>query len=104
MQVTAIAPLGSLARDKDLVVEYDDSERPGGHREDQLNLQSTDEQIKQIKAGMAITRSSDQVSLLKAQYDVRRAELDVKKNDILAPIDAKRTFWPWTRQAGRWTR
>jgi HlyD family secretion protein len=90
VQVTSLAPIGSLAREKDLVVEYDDSERLASLEEFQLTVQSTDEQIKSAKAQQAIQDSRDQVDLLKAKYDVRRAELDVKKSDVSAEIDKKK--------------
>src|SRR5213083_3819569 len=46
VQVTKLAPLGSLAKEKDLIVEFDDSERQSTLEENKLSLQSVDEQIK----------------------------------------------------------
>ncbi len=92
VQVTSLAPLGSLAKEKDLIVEYDDSERQAALEEAQLSVQSVDEQIKQAKADLAIQQSKDQVQLLKTRYDVRRAELEVKRNDIIDAIDAKKNL------------
>lgn len=92
IQVTELAPAGALAKEKDLVVEYDDSERQAALEEDQLAVQSVDEQIKKAKADLAIQQSQDQVDLLKARYDVRRAELEVKRNPIIDAIDAKKNI------------
>jgi hypothetical protein len=92
VQVTDLAPVGSLAKEKDLVVEYDDSERQSTLEEDRLSVQSVDEQIKKAKADLAITQSQDAVTLLKTRYNVRRAELDVQSNPILAEIDAKKNI------------
>src|SRR5215510_13666363 len=92
VQVTELAPLGSLAKEKDLIVEYDDSERLAALEEAQLSVQSVDEQIKQAKADLAIQQSKDQVQLLTTRYDVRRAELEVKRNDIIDAIDAKKNL------------
>ncbi|MBS1854535.1 MAG: HlyD family efflux transporter periplasmic adaptor subunit [Acidobacteria bacterium] len=90
VQVTDLAPMGSLAREKDLIVEYDDSERQSALEEARLSVQSVDEQIKKAKADLAIQQSQDQVTLLRTRYNVRRAELDVKRNPILAEIDGKK--------------
>jgi hypothetical protein len=90
VQVTALAPIGALARQKDLVVEYDDSERLAALEEARLDVQSVDENIKKARTDLAIQESQDQVALLKAKYDVRRAELEVKKNDLIDVIDAKK--------------
>ena len=49
-----------------------------------------DEQIKKAKADLAIQQSQDAVTLLKTRYDVRRAELEVQRNPIIAEIDGKK--------------
>jgi multidrug resistance efflux pump len=90
VQVTDLAPVGSLAKEKDLIVEYDDSERQSNLEEDKISLQSVDEQIKKAKADLAITQSQDQVTLLRTRYNVRRAELDVQRNPILSEVDGKK--------------
>ena len=92
VQVTKIAPLGSLARDKDLIVEFDDSERRASLEETQLEVDQIDEQIKKAQADLSISDSQDQVNLLKARYGVRRAELEVQRNELLAAIDAKKNL------------
>src|SRR5690349_12351650 len=92
VQVTALAPVGALAREKDLIVEYDDSERLAALEEARLSVQSVDEQIKKAKADLGIQESQDQVTLLKTRYDVRRAELEVQRNPIIDAIDAKKNI------------
>src|SRR5215467_1951846 len=88
VQVTDLAPVGSLAKEKDLIVEYDDSERQSNLEESRLSVQSVDEQIKKAKADLAITQSQDAVTLLRTRYNVRRAELDVQRNPTISEIDA----------------
>jgi multidrug resistance efflux pump len=90
VQVTALAPAGSLAREKDLIVEYDDSERLAALDEDQMALQQTDEQIKGANANLGITASQDALALLKQRFAVRAAELNVQKEDVTDLIDAKK--------------
>ncbi|HLJ47175.1 MAG TPA: efflux RND transporter periplasmic adaptor subunit [Bryobacteraceae bacterium] len=90
VQVTRLAPLGSFAHEKDLIVEYDDSEVTSRVEEDDLSIEQTDQQIKKAEADLAVQSNQDQVDLLTAQFDVRRAELEVKRNDLLAAIDAKK--------------
>jgi HlyD family secretion protein len=92
VQVTRIAPLGSLSHDKDLIVEFDDSERRASLEETQLEVDQIDEQIKKAQADLAIGDNQDKVDLLKAQYGVRRAELEVQRNELLAEIDAKKNL------------
>ena len=92
VQVTRLAPAGALANEKDLIVEYDDSERQAALEEARLSVQSVDESIKQVKANQGITQDQDQLSLLKAQFAVRSAELDVQKNPVLDAITAKKNI------------
>src|SRR6266571_3381644 len=92
VQVTKLAPLGSLAKEKDLIVEFDDSERRAALEEDLLAVEQIDEQIKKAKADLSIRDNQDQVDLLKARFAVRRAELEVQRNPILSAIDAKKNL------------
>src|ERR1051326_5939714 len=86
VQVTRLAPMGSLANEKDLIVEFDDSERRAQLEEGLLTVEQIDEQIKKAKADLSIRDQQDQVDLLKARFGVRRAELEVKRNPILSAI------------------
>jgi biotin carboxyl carrier protein len=92
VQVTKIAPLGALARENDLIVEFDDSERRASLEETQLEVEQIDEQVKKAQADLTISDNQDQVDLLKARYAVRRAELEVQRNELLAEIDAKKNL------------
>lgn len=92
VQVNRLAPLGSFAHEKDLVVEFDDSEVNSRLEEKQLELEQIDEQIKKAEADVAVRNNQDQVDLLTARFEVRRAELEVKRNELLAAIDAKKNL------------
>ena len=92
VQITRLAPVGSLAQEKDLVVEYDDSERQAALEEARLGVQQVDEQIKQVKVTQDIQASEDALTLLGARYAIRTAELNVQQNPILDPIDAKKNI------------
>jgi hypothetical protein len=90
VQVTKLAPLGAFSREKNLIVEFDDSEVLARLETKQLELEQVDEQIKKAQADLAIRNNQDQVDLLRARYSVRRAELEVKRNELLSPIDQKK--------------
>ena len=92
VQVTRIAPLGSFSRAKDLIVEFDDSEVNSRVEEGELGLEQIDEQIKKAKADLAVASNQDQVDLLTAQFNVKRADLEVKRNDLLSAIDVKKNL------------
>jgi len=90
VQVTRLAPLGALAHYKDLIVEFDDSEVLARLSEKKLELEQTDQQIAKAEADLAIRNNQDQVDLLSTGFDVRRAQLEVGRNELLSAIDAKK--------------
>src|SRR5262245_33226851 len=92
VQVTRLADLGSFAREKDLIVEFDDSEVISRVEEKQLEIDQVDEQIKKAKADLAIRNNQDQVELLRARYAVRRSNLEVQRNELLPEIDQKKNL------------
>jgi HlyD family secretion protein len=53
-------------------------------------LQQAEQEITKAKADAAVVAAQDKVALLKARYDVRRAELDVQKNELVSTIDARK--------------
>ena len=51
-QAAQLAPMGAISREKDLIVEYDDSELLAAIESDKLNLDTVDESIKSQKLMM----------------------------------------------------
>jgi hypothetical protein len=92
VQITRLAPLGAFAREKDLIVEFDDSEVRSRLEEEELEMEQLDEQIKKSQAELDIRNNQDQVELLQARYSLRRAELEVKRNELLSSIDQKKNL------------
>ena len=90
VQVTKLASLGAFAKEKDLIAEFDDSELLSRVEEKQLEIDQIDESTKKSRADLAIRNNQDQVELLSARYSVRRSELEVKRNELISEIDAKR--------------
>jgi HlyD family secretion protein len=92
VQITRLAPIGALARESDLIIEFDDSERRAALEETLLEVEQIDEQIKKAQADLMMRNNQDQVELLRARYAVRRAELEVQRNELLSEIDQKKNI------------
>ncbi|MBM3763969.1 MAG: HlyD family efflux transporter periplasmic adaptor subunit [Acidobacteria bacterium] len=90
VQITKLAEIGAFAKEKDLIIEFDDAELVSSVEEKQLEMDQIDEQFKKSEADLAIRSNQDQVELLRARYSVRRAELEVKRNELLSAIDRKK--------------
>jgi len=89
-QVTRLAPPGSFAHQKDLIVEFDGAELKSRLEEKELSTEQLEEQIRKAEADLAIRNNQDQADLLSARYNVRRAELEVKRNEFLPVTDARK--------------
>ena len=90
LQIVKFARTGDTVKAGDVVLEFDPSEQEYNLEQAQSALDQADQQITKNKADAAISISKDQVDLLHARYDVRRAELDVSQNELKSAIDAKK--------------
>ena len=89
-QVIQLAPAGSLARRGDLIVELDDSERVAALEDDLLSVEKVKEQLKQAETELEIRKTQDEVEIVKANFQVRRYELEVRRNELISAIDARK--------------
>ncbi len=89
-QITSLASPGALARPKDLIAEFDDSDRRVFLEDALLDLAKTEQDLKKAEVELKILRAKDQVELLSAKFAVRRAALDVRQNELISAIDARK--------------
>lgn len=89
-QITTLAPPGSFAREKNLVVAYDDTTVQSRVVESQIELDKIQQSLLKARADLQIVANKDEVDLLEARYGVRRAELQMKRNELISSIDARK--------------
>jgi multidrug resistance efflux pump len=90
LQIIRIVRTGTQVEQGDVVVEFDPSEQEYNLEQSQSQLDEADQQIKKMKADQAVRVSQEKVTLLRGQFDVRRAELAVRGNDLLGTIEARK--------------
>src|SRR5579862_5245838 len=90
LQITHLLHTGAPVRKGDLVMEFDPSEQHYKLDQNRSELLQAEQEITKAKADAAVVSAQDKVALLKARFDVRRAELDVQKNELVSTIDAKK--------------
>ncbi|MYB51369.1 MAG: hypothetical protein F4X77_04085, partial [Acidobacteriia bacterium] len=76
-QITQLAPMGALATRGDLIFELDDSERVAALEDSLLTVEQIQENLKKAEAELEIRKSQDEVEIVQANFQVRRAELEV---------------------------
>ena len=90
LQIIQLAAAGTKVHAGDVVLEFDPSQQEYNLAQNRSDLQQADQEIVKAKADAAVQTAEDQTALLKAKYAVRKAELEVSKNEILSPIDGQK--------------
>jgi HlyD family secretion protein len=88
LQITRLSHTGGTVKKGDIVIEFDPSEQHYKLEQNQSEMLQAEQEITKANADAAVLAAQDKVALLKARYDVRRAELDVQKKEIVSKIDA----------------
>ena len=90
LQITYLVHTGTPVKKGDVIVEFDLSEQRFHFEQSQSELLQAEQEIIKAKADAAVQAAKDQVALLKARFDVRQAELDGQKHELVSAIDAKK--------------
>jgi HlyD family secretion protein len=80
---------GTPVKRGEVVVRFDTAEQEYKQKEAEADLAEAQQHILQAKAGQEAQDEEDRYALAKAQTDVDVAELDVRKNPLLASIVAR---------------
>lgn len=78
MQILTIAATGTPVKEGDVVVEFDQSEQEDRLETSRSELAQAEQEIAKMRADAVVQRAQDEVTLLTARFDVRRAELDLQ--------------------------
>jgi len=88
LQITHLVRTGQLVKKGDVVFEFDPSEQHYKLEQNHSELLQAEQEITKAKADAVVLAAVDKVVLLKDRFAVRRAELDVQKNELVSKIDA----------------
>jgi multidrug resistance efflux pump len=90
LQITRLSHTGVPVKKGDIVIQFDPSEQHYKLDQNRSELLQADQEITKAKADAAVLAAQDKVALLKDRFDVRRAELDVQKNELVSAIDGQK--------------
>jgi HlyD family secretion protein len=90
LQITHLLGTGTAVKKGDLVIDFDPSEQHYKLDQSRSELLQADQEITKAKADSEVLAAQDKVALLKAHFDVRSAELDVQKKELVSTIDARK--------------
>jgi HlyD family secretion protein len=90
LRTVRLAPTGTAVKAGEVVVEFDPADHQFALNQARTELDEAAQEIVKMKADATAQAAQDQVALLTARFDVRRAELDVTVNEFIGAIDAKK--------------
>ena len=90
LQITKLLHTGTPVKKGEVVVEFDPSEQIYKLEQSRSELLQAEQDIIKAKDDAAVQAAQDKVALLKARFDVRRAQLEVQKNELVSAIDAQK--------------
>lgn len=90
LQIVHLDRDGTHVKAGDVVLEFDPSEQEYNLEKNRSDLEEAQQEIAKAQAQAEVQNSDDRLAMLKAKFAVRKAELDVQKNPLLAAIDAKK--------------
>lgn len=105
LQILNIMGTGTPVKKGDVVVEFDLSEQEEKLAQAKSELAQAEQEITKLRADIVVQRAQEQVTLLTARFDVRRADLDVQANaqasELVGVIEAKKNVLILEEAKGR---
>jgi HlyD family secretion protein len=90
LRVVQLTPSGAAVREGDVVMRFDPAEQQFNLEQAESQVAEAEQEIIKLAADREVQAARDGVNLLKARFDVRRAELDVTTNELLSSVDARK--------------
>jgi len=90
MVITKLAPAGSLVKKGDVLVEFDPQAQMKDYLDKKATYDSLVGQVAQKQADEDIARAKDDTALQQAEDDLKHAQLELQKNEIVSRIDAEK--------------
>jgi HlyD family secretion protein len=87
LQITKLVKNGTAVKRGDILVEFDATMLEQRLAERRSDLKSAEGEINQLEAQQKINAEEQKTALMKAQYDVDRAKLDLGKRDLISQIE-----------------
>ena len=90
MVITRLAPAGAPVKKDDLLVEFDAQAQQKDYLDKKAVYDNMVGQVAQAQAQEDINRAKDDTGLQQAEDELKRAQLEMKRNEIVSRIDAEK--------------
>jgi HlyD family secretion protein len=92
LRIVRLVTTGQPVKAGEVVMEFDPADHEYTLEQARMDLAEADQEIVKMKADAEVQKAQDQVALLTARFDVRRAELDARANDLISSVDAQKNL------------
>jgi len=90
LQIISLAQGGTMVREGDLVIEFDRAAEQYNLQQAESELAEAEQELVKMQADAKVQAAQDQLNLLHAKHDLRRAEIKVSGNEFVGAIEAKK--------------
>lgn len=90
LRIVTLVQTGMTITSGEPVVEFDPADQQYALEQARSELAEAEQEIVKMKADAAVQGAQDEVALLTARFDVRRAELDASGNEFIGALDAQK--------------
>ncbi|HTV03216.1 MAG TPA: HlyD family efflux transporter periplasmic adaptor subunit [Luteitalea sp.] len=90
LRLVQLSPTGSRVKAGDIVMRFDTAEQEFTLEISESEVLEAGLELEKLDADRQVQAAQDEVNLLKARFDVRKAELDVTTNELLSEVDARK--------------
>jgi len=90
MVITMLAPAGKHVDKGDLLVEFDPQAQTRDYLDKKSAYDNLVSQVDQKQADEAIARAKDDTAMKQAEDELKRAELEIQRNEVVSRIDAEK--------------
>jgi len=91
LRLISMVDTGAVVKKDDVIMQYDPTEQEYNLEQAQLDLDNADQSIIKMNADTAVQQAQQEVDLMTARFDVRRAELDAAPDRDLVPPNVYQT-------------
>jgi HlyD family secretion protein len=92
LQIVALVTGGTIVREGDVVIEFDRAAEQYNLQQAESELAEADQELVKMQADAKVQAAQDQLNLLHARHDLRRAEIKVSGNEFVGAIEAKKNI------------
>ena len=90
LNITSLVPAGSTVNEGEMLVQFDPQAQVKDYLEKQKTYTDLVSQVEQKKAESDIAKAADDTALVGAENALKKAQLEVQRNEIVSRIDAEK--------------